>query len=170
MQRVNGILTTDGKPGSVVDSGGSVTPRRRIPWKTVFPVPSRTRYHLAMAGIVFLRTNDLDRIIKFYSERLGMSSWLSQPDIEILSHENFLVGFHRHGVADTDALLTFFFGARSDVDTMYGRLEDVAVGPPTENERYRIYNFFGKDPDGRKFEVQAFLHEIPPVDGIPRYV
>lgn len=119
-----------------------------------------------MAGIVFLRTPDLDRIVGFYAERLGMQRWLSQPNIEILSHGNLLVGFHRSGETDRDALLTFFYPTADEVDELYRSLSDVATTEPKENGTYRIYNFFGADPDGRRFEVQAFLHKIPHVPSV----
>jgi catechol 2,3-dioxygenase-like lactoylglutathione lyase family enzyme len=120
-----------------------------------------------MAGIVFVRTTDLDRIVSFYTSRLGMVRWVSQPHIEILSHENFLVGFSQAEASDIDTLLTFFYPSRAEVDALHDRLDDVATGAPKRNERYRIYNFFGVDPDGRRFEVQAFLHKLPKVAGLP---
>jgi catechol 2,3-dioxygenase-like lactoylglutathione lyase family enzyme len=118
-----------------------------------------------MAGIVFVRTTNLQRIVAFYTERIGMKRWLSQPSIEILSHDNFLVGFHESTATDSDSLLTFFYESRDEVDAMYRSLADVATSEPKENTRYRIYNFFGADPDRRRFEVQTFLHELPPLDG-----
>lgn len=119
-----------------------------------------------MAGIVFVRTTDLDRIVTFYRTVVGMDEWLAQPGIAILRHGNFLVGFHESGTADVDSLLTFFYRTREEVDSMHARLGDRALAPPRENERYRIYNFFATDPDGRKLECQVFLHELPdrPID------
>ena len=43
------------------------------------------------------------------------------------------------------------------VDEMYRRLMDVADAEPRYNERYRIYQFFAKNPEGRNLEFQAFL-------------
>lgn len=122
-----------------------------------------------MAGIVFLRTANLTWIVRFYTEEVGMEPWLSQPGIEILRHENLLVGFQEQADAlpDTDALLTFFYPSRTQVDEMYARFEAVATGPPRENPTYRIYNFFARDPEGRRIEFQCFLHplrRVEPVD------
>jgi len=114
-------------------------------------------------GIVFVRTTQLDAVRAFYLERVGMTIWLEQPGISILRHGNLLVGFHNQPVADTDALLTFFYDNRADVDAKYVKLQDVATAEPRENTKYRIYNFFGVDPDGRKIEFQCFLHEVPPI-------
>lgn len=123
-------------------------------------------YHARMAGIVFLRTTDLARIRAFYTNEIGMEPWVSQPDIDILSHGNLLAGFVQSERADTDALLTFFYRTREEVDAVYLRLRDRATSEPTENERYRIYNFFASDPDGRRIEFQAFLHELPEAPGV----
>lgn len=119
-----------------------------------------------MAGIVFVRTTDLERVTAFYLEELGMNRWVSQPDIEILRHENLLVGFIQADRADTDALITIFYPGRQDVDEMYRRLISRATTKPVENERYRIYNFYARDPDDRRIEFQCFLHELPPLPGV----
>jgi len=120
-----------------------------------------------MAGILFVRTLDLAETVAFYMERVGMNRWISQPQIEILQHENLLVGFHQAEEADTDALITFFYGSRDEVDEMYARLSRVALGAPQENARYDIYNFYATDPDGRRIEFQAFLKPVPPIPAVP---
>ena len=119
-----------------------------------------------MAGIVFLRTTDLARIRDFYVDEVGMEPWVAQPDIDILRHDNMLAGFVQSSTADTDCLLTFFYPTRDEVDRMYARLRDRATTAPQENERYRIYNFFASDPDGRRIELQAFLHELPEIPAV----
>jgi len=116
-----------------------------------------------MAGIVFLRTERFDQVRDFYVRRVGMVVWLEQPDIAILRHGNLLVGFHRQLVSDRDGLLTFFYASREDVDEMYAQLRDIATSVPQVNPKYRIYHFFGTDPDGRKIEFQHFLHPLPPI-------
>ncbi|MHA2090044.1 MAG: VOC family protein [Candidatus Kariarchaeaceae archaeon] len=117
-----------------------------------------------MAGLVFLRSNDLPKIVEFYCNRIEMTKWLSQPDIEILQHENFLIGFHNQSKIDKAGLLTFFYETMEDVDHMYNRLKDIAVSEPRINKKYKIYNFFARDPEGRKLEFQAFLHNLHPLD------
>ncbi len=116
-----------------------------------------------MAGIVFLRTGRFDQVREFYTRRVGMKVWLEQPDIAILRHGNLLVGFHRQPVSDRDGLLTFFYASRQEVDEMYAQLRDIATSAPQENAKYRIYHFFGTDPEGRKIEFQHFLHPLPPM-------
>ena len=114
-----------------------------------------------MAGIVFLRTEDLKRIVGFYTDLVGMSVWLEQPGITILRHENLLIGFQQHSTSDIAGVVTFFYPARSQVDGMSEVLRGVATGPPRTNEHYRIYQFFARDPDGRLIEFQQFLHDLP---------
>ena len=114
-----------------------------------------------MAGIVFLKTGDLARILEFYTGRVGMTVWLEQPGITILRHENLLIGFQQHTGPDVAGVITFFYPARDDVDVMYEALRDTALEPPRTNEKYRIYNFFAHDPEGRTIEFQHFLHDLP---------
>lgn len=40
-----------------------------------------------MAGMIFVRTTDLERINRFYTGEVGMSEWLSQEGIRILSQD-----------------------------------------------------------------------------------
>jgi len=112
-------------------------------------------------GIVFLRTSRFDDVKNFYIDRIGMKVWVEQPDITILQHGNLLVGFHKQDVSDLDALLTFFYDTREEVDAMFAKLSNCATTEPRENAKYKIYNFFGADPEGRKIEFQTFLHPLP---------
>ena len=114
-------------------------------------------------GIVFVRTAQFDEVKAFYMERIGMEVWLEQPEISILRFGNLLVGLHKQPVSDIDSLLTFYFDSREHVDAMYAKLATFATTEPRENTKYRIYNFFGTDPEGRKFEIQHFLHPLPPI-------
>ena len=102
-----------------------------------------------------------DEVTEFYRSTVGMQKWLGQEGIEILRHDNMLVGFHRAETVDLDGLLTFYFPDRSEIDRFYALIEARAAGPPKENPNYRIYHFFAKDPEGRKIEFQTFLHDLP---------
>ena len=110
-----------------------------------------------------MRTAQFDAVKAFYLDQIGMEVWLEQPEISILRFGNLLIGFHKQPVADIDSLLTFYFDSREDVDAMHAKLSTFATTEPRENARYRIYNFFGQDPEGRKFEIQHFLDAVPPV-------
>jgi nitroreductase len=45
---------------------------------------------------------------------------------------------------------------------MYERLGDLAEAEPVYNDAYHIYQFFARDPEGRRLEFQFFDHELPP--------
>ena len=120
-----------------------------------------------MAGIVFIRTRCLQSLRDFYVDTVGMEPWLEQEGIAILAHENMLLGFQAWDAADTDTLLTFWVADRNHVDALYETLKDVADAKPAVNDRYGIYNFFARDPEGRRIECQAFLHPTDPVAGVP---
>jgi hypothetical protein len=62
-----------------------------------------------MAGIVFLQTNNLQKIVDFYKS-IGSKIWLDQGDFVILRRDNFLFGFcEREGDITKGWLLTFFY-------------------------------------------------------------
>ncbi len=118
-----------------------------------------------MSGIVFFGTDRHDAVVDFYTDRLDFDVWLEQPACTILRHGTLLVGFCRREETETAGVVTVVLADRDAVDEWYGQLTDVAAGPPSENAEYRIYNFFGTDPDGRSFEVQTFLHGTDPIPG-----
>jgi catechol 2,3-dioxygenase-like lactoylglutathione lyase family enzyme len=138
-----------------------------------------------MAGIVFLQTENLDEITRFYRERMGMGLWLDQGGCRILRHGNMLLGFcavdggaganrsggdsggtpsaaglNRTGCADTTGVITFFFPRTEEVDRAYREVMDVAVSEPKHNRNFGIYHFYAKDPEGRDVEFQCFEHPI----------
>jgi catechol 2,3-dioxygenase-like lactoylglutathione lyase family enzyme len=116
-----------------------------------------------MTGIVFYRTDRRDRIVDFYSSRLGFEEWLRQDaGCRILRRDNLLLGFCAAGSADTDGIVTVVVDDRDAVDELHGDLGDVARGPPERNDDFDIYQFFVDDPDGRTVEIQTFLHQTPP--------
>lgn len=67
---------------------------------------------------------------------------------------------------DLQGMYTFVYPSKEQVDEMYDKLKDIADDRPRHNERYRIYQFFAKDPEGRNLEFQAFLHPLIEVSSI----
>jgi hypothetical protein len=118
-----------------------------------------------MSGIVFFRTEDEARVVEFYRERVGARTWLEQDGCTILRHGEFRFGFCERETTEDCGILTFYYDDRERVDAVYDRLADVARGPPEENERYDVYQFFADDPDGRTVEFQTFLHPLPDESG-----
>ena len=112
-----------------------------------------------MAGIIFIKTKKIEEITKFYKE-LGATIWIQQPDVNILRHGNMLFGFHQHNELSKDVLLTFFYPDKHSVNEKYHELQHLAKGPPKEDKKYQIYNFFAKDPENRTIEFQYFLDKI----------
>ncbi|UCG01850.1 MAG: VOC family protein [Candidatus Heimdallarchaeota archaeon] len=113
-----------------------------------------------MAGIVFMKTTNLKKTKEFYMDKIGAKIWVDQKDCIIFKHDNFLFGFCERDKTDRGWLLTFFFRSRTEVDEIYEKVKDLATTKPVKNDKYQIYQFFAKDPDGRDLEFQAFLHEI----------
>ena len=115
-----------------------------------------------MPGLVFFRTARRERVVDFYTDRLGFEVWLRQDaGCTILKRENLLVGFCDAEASETEGIVTVAVEDRAAVDALHEGLADVARGEPVENEAFDIYQFFAEDPDGRTVEVQTFLHPIP---------
>ena len=128
-----------------------------------------------LGGLTFYKTRMRPKLVEFYTKRVGMSVWLEQPDITILSHGNLLIGFHQISAEHNDTppeivgCITLVYPSADQVDAAYRQVSDVADGPPRHNARYRIYQFFGRDPEGRLLEWQAFLHPLTVVTSAPSH-
>jgi hypothetical protein len=112
------------------------------------------------SGIVFFQTAKLEEIKKFYIERIGCKLWVDQGSCVILRCGNLLVGFCEGKMNEPEAVITFFYESREDVDLLYRKFKTLAVSPPKENKKYRIYHFYARDPEGRAIEFQHFLHPL----------
>jgi len=113
-----------------------------------------------MSGIVFLGTRRLDALKDFYLRRVGCRLWLEQADCVLFAHGNLIFGFCQRGEADTGGIITFFYESKDAVDQMYDRFKDIALSPPAHNDKYRIYQCFARDPEGRMVEFQYFDHPV----------
>jgi len=113
-------------------------------------------------GIVFFRTNNLTALEDFYLHKIGCELWLDQGACKIFQHGNMLFGFCKSEEVDQEGTITFFYPDREQVDHMYNRLEDIALSSPKMNEKFNIYNFYARDPEGHLIEFQSFNHELKP--------
>jgi len=113
-----------------------------------------------MSGIIFLGTNQLEKITDFYHKEIGCEIWLEQADCKIFKHDNFLLGFCARQEKEINGIITFFYSDKSEVDRFYQKFKSLAESPPIENEKYEIYHFFIHDPEGRKVEFQYFISDI----------
>jgi len=119
-----------------------------------------------MAGIVFFKTTNLKSIVKFYLEKTKSQVWLDQGKCIILRNDNFLFGFCEGDEADTAGIITFFYQSPLEVDKKYSRLKKIALNTPTVNQKFNIYHFFVRDPEGRKIEFQCFNHDLNPYQSL----
>src|SRR6056297_2925591 len=115
-----------------------------------------------MSGIVFKKTKNLDKISKFYLNIIGMDLWQDQGKCKIFEKGNLQLGFCEGDKIDKDGIITFYYDSKKEVDKVYnnGKLE--VIEEPKENDKFNIYQFFAKDPEGRTLEFQTFLHNINP--------
>lgn len=111
-------------------------------------------------GIVFFKTQMLEELRSFYTKEIGCEIWLEQGGCIILKAGNMLFGFCQRDKADMDALITFFYDTKKEVDKKYEQFKKAALKKPFENKKYRIYHFFARDPEGRMIEFQHFLHPV----------
>ncbi len=115
-----------------------------------------------MSGIVFKKTKDLEQISNFYQNVIGMELWQDQDKCKIFEKGNLQLGFCEGDEIDNDGIITFYYNNKKEVDKVYnnGKLE--VIEEPKENDKFNIYQFFAKDPEGRTLEFQTFLHNINP--------
>jgi hypothetical protein len=131
-------------------------------------------------GLTFLKTLHREEVVDVYVTKIGMKVWLEQPNITILNFGNLILGWHQidsdkdtgdgKGILpDVTGMYTFVYPSTEEVDNIYHVLSEstssrsttaIVDGPPRVNDRYQIYQFFAKDPEGRNLEFQAFLHPV----------
>ena len=113
-----------------------------------------------MAGIVFYKTADMEAVHRFYTNRMDCKLWLDQGACRIYSNGNMLIGFCNAENPEKQSFLTFFYSSQEEVAQKYEELKDIATSRPVMNEKFNIFQFFAKDPEGRTVEVQYFNHAI----------
>ena len=111
--------------------------------------------------IVFLGTNNLEQTSAFYLNKLNLSLYKDQGICRIYSvTAQSRIGFCSHMpvvIDEKSPILTFVV---DDVDEYYGKLRDQGVSIPEKplmNEKFKIYHFFFRDPNGYLLEVQKFM-------------
>ena len=111
-------------------------------------------------GIVFYKTREPAELDKFYTGTIGATLWLDQGGCRIYKFGNMLFGFCNRDETETGALLTFCYPDRSEIDRIYSKISHLATTAPAENESYRIYHFYARDPEGRAIEFQYFWDKM----------
>lgn len=119
--------------------------------------------------VTFVYGADLERSRRFYAEVLGLEEVLDQGACRIfrVAGEAFLgicTDAKRQAAAE-GVTLTF---VTPEVDAWHEHLRRqgaTIVSAPAKNERFNIYNFFARDPDGALLEFQRFLDPAWPAAG-----
>ena len=109
--------------------------------------------------IVFFGTDNMEETHKFYTEICGLKLYINQGGCRVYSIEGGgKIGFCRH--VDSDAGDTIITLVTDNVEELFEKFIAVGIetdGKPRVTEKYGIYHFFTKDPDGHKVEIQKFL-------------
>jgi nitroreductase len=71
-----------------------------------------------------------------------------------------LFGFCQREQVDKQGIITFFYDKKEEVDWFYEKFKEIAISEPSVNQKYGIYQFFTKDPEGRKLEFQYFDYPV----------
>jgi predicted enzyme related to lactoylglutathione lyase len=135
--------------------------------------PAKDRSDMSLPPIdqqvTFLYVRDLEVSTRFYGSVIGLEQVLDQGACRIfrVAGEAFLglCASRERAVVPEGVTVTF---VTAEVDAWHARLEAAGAaieGPPAENTRFNIYNFFARDPDGYLIEVQRFLDPAWPVPG-----
>lgn len=120
------------------------------------------------AQITFIYVADLERSAAFYEQTLELPLAVDQGGCRIyrVVGGGYLGICHRAETAPATGRVIITF-VTDDVDGWHQAL--IARGiqvdhPPAHNERYGIYHFFLRDPDGYLLEVQRFERSSLPRD------
>lgn len=109
--------------------------------------------------IVFFGTRDLSITSSFYKGLIGLELFRDQGTCQIFSAGGGMIGFcdHLQVIPREDTPIITLL--TDEVDEFYKRLIKAGVEctEPTVNEKFNIYHFFARDPDGYRLEIQRFL-------------
>jgi catechol 2,3-dioxygenase-like lactoylglutathione lyase family enzyme len=117
--------------------------------------------------VTFLHSEDLEETRVFYENVLGLSLVLDQGLCLIFrTTADAYLGFCQHlqGAEFLSGVIVTL--VTDEVETWYGYLEQQGLlidKPPEYNEKFNIFHFFLRDPNGYLIEIQRFLSpEWPP--------
>ena len=113
--------------------------------------------------ITFLGTNDLKLTSQFYQNVLGLTVYKDQEVCVIFNITNqSKIGFCKHIPVvhdEKNPILTF---VTERVDEIYKEITNSGIHIPEKpkiNQKFNIYHFFFKDPNGYTIEIQKFMDE-----------
>jgi len=113
--------------------------------------------------ITFLGTKDLKQTLNFYQNILGLSLYKDQKTCLIFNiNKQSKIGFCNHISVIHDDKSPIITLVTDKVDEVYNRLVDkglIIAEEPKLNQKFKIYHFFLKDPNGYTIEIQRFLED-----------
>ncbi len=114
--------------------------------------------------VMFLPTDNQQKIIDFYEGILGLELVRDQTLCRIYkTGPSSYLGFCDRGYSiptDYRVVITLLI---DDVDGVYKLLKDQGVvteSVPALSERFNVYQFFVKDPNGYLLEIQRFMEPL----------
>jgi len=113
-------------------------------------------------SITWVYTADLDGTCAFYSEKLGLPLVYDQGLCRLFrwSPTSFLGVCQVRPGRDVEPKGVVITLVTPDVDGWHRRLLANGVAPdgtPQRSERFNVYSFFARDPNGYRLEFQTFL-------------
>jgi catechol 2,3-dioxygenase-like lactoylglutathione lyase family enzyme len=109
------------------------------------------------AQVTFLCVADIGRSTAFYGDLLGLELVRDQGPCRIYrASGDAYVGICDHCEPDPGNVIVTL--VTDEVDAWAGRLAHAGheVDGPHANDRFEIYHFFVRDPDGHLVEIQRF--------------
>ena len=112
-------------------------------------------------SIVFFGTKDLKKTHEFYSDIFGLKLYKDQKNCLIYDVKGGgMIGFCKHLERIQVYKSPIITLLTDDVDKIFNLVVEKKYNPitsPEKNEKYNIYHFFMKDPNGYTLEIQKFL-------------
>ncbi|MFX1377552.1 MAG: VOC family protein [Promethearchaeota archaeon] len=111
--------------------------------------------------ITFLGTKDLKKTSNFYQNIVGLTLYKDQGVCLIFDiNKQSKIGFCEHMPVIYEGKSPIITLITDDVDGIYAKLKNAGViitQKPEISEKFKIYHFFLKDPNGYTIEIQKFL-------------
>lgn len=116
------------------------------------------------SNIMFLPCEDLKETVAFYTGIIGITVNQVMGDCVILDSGYGYLGFCNYGDGRPLAqgiCISFNEEDTAGVDRMYAKIlktaPEILVEKPKQHDRFAVYSFFLKDPNGYLVEIQKIL-------------
>lgn len=94
-------------------------------------------------------------------ERFELSLYTRQPNTVIFDSKEGMIGFveKENHIEPVYSCVSFVMETKEEVDSMYSKFSQEALGAPSVHPTAPVYSFFMKDPNGILIEFQQFIDE-----------